>query len=470
MHQKMMNPRTKVDRATKQRVIGLMQGAAVGDALGAPFEFKPRGTYSNRFPVPHIGGTGEMIGGGSFQWAPGEFTDDTQMGLALAWALLQAQAYDADTVWTWFRAWSATAKDIGVTTSSALWHTDWHDVPEGSLSPANGALMRVFPMALAFLDASDEVVEDIVLGQAALTHKHPAAGWGAWIAVEMMRRAVKGDDPLAAIPLLLSRLPSDVRGRFEQMLSPDWSPDTDDTSNGNVWGCLAQAVWCLRTTHSYEGAVTAAVRLGADADTVACVTGALAGARYGVQSIPSRWATYVHGTLDSPRGTLVHRASDLQQLALRLIGVADHDETPPEYPAGPTEVAPGLFAADLLGAATVPTDWGVVSLCRTGDRFLQHPVRRQLFLIDEDASHNPGLAFVLDDAVDAVQAFLAEGHNVVVHCHGGRSRTGLVLKAWKMRTDHLTEREAHDWLTSCWPRYQDYNHSFVDHLRTLEER
>lgn len=460
----------KVDRPTKQRAIGLLQGAAVGDALGAPFEFLPAGEYTERFPRPVLGGTGEMIGGGSFGWAPGEFTDDTQMGLALAEALLHDDGYDPDTVFAWFREWASTAADVGVTTRGSLAHADWRTVPLNPRGAGNGALMRAFPLALAFLHSPSEVVQSVVTHQAGLTHHDPGAGWGAWIAVEMMRTAVLGDDPLAIVPSLVAQLPDDVRPRFERMLSDDWTPSSEKEvrGNGNVWGCLAQAVWCLRTTDSFEAAVVTAVSLGDDADTVACVTGALAGARYGVQAIPSRWVTYVHGSVQLPRGKVTYRAPQLQEMALRLIGTSDRPDTPPEVPAGPKEVSPRLHAADLLGASTVPTDWAVVSLCRTGDRFLQHPVRRQFFLIDESGDHNPGLDHVVRDAVDAVEAFLAEGRNVVVHCHGGRSRTGLILKAWLMRTEGASEREAHDWLSSEWHRYQDYNDSFVEHLRSLE--
>lgn len=70
------------------------------------------------------------------------------------------------------------------------------------------------------------------------------------------------------------------------------------------------------------------------------------------------------------------------------------------------------------------------------------------------------------DAVDSIDAFLAEGRDVVVHCHGGRSRTGLVLKAWAMRTNGWDERTAHDWLAERWPLYDDYQTSFVELLRS----
>ena len=52
----------------RQRCVGIVVGAAVGDALGAPFEFGPAGQYSKRFPSPVLGGIGEMVGGGGFNW------------------------------------------------------------------------------------------------------------------------------------------------------------------------------------------------------------------------------------------------------------------------------------------------------------------------------------------------------------------------------------------------------------------
>ncbi|MEX1106149.1 MAG: ADP-ribosylglycohydrolase family protein [Ilumatobacteraceae bacterium] len=455
-----------LSQPTKHRAIGALAGAAVGDALGAPFEFMPRGTFTMMFPAPVLGGTGEMAGGGSFGWAPGEFTDDSQMGVALAESLLDIGGYDPDAVWARWRAWATTARDIGITTARSLAHADWREVSPAARGAGNGALMRAFPLALAFLDARDDDLRDVVLHQAALTHTDPAAGWGAWIAVEMMRFAIVGDDPFVELPSLIDDLPDAVRRAYAEILSPEWTPGHEGPSNGSVWGCLAQAVWAVRNTTTFEDAVVAAVSLGDDTDTVACVAGAIAGAMYGVQAIPSRWATYVHGSVQSADGLVHYRWADLHGLALRLIGLTGRPDTEPEEVAGPAEVAPSLFAADLLGATTAPTDWAVVSLCRTGDRFGGHAVRRQVFLIDDDGDHNSALDVAVRDAVDSVDAFLAEGRTVVVHCHGGRSRTGLVLKAWKMRRDGIDERAAHHWLAGRWHRYADYNDSFVEHLRT----
>ena len=82
-----LDPRS-LTRRQLHAILGALAGTAVGDALGAPFEFNEPGTYLRTFPTPVVSGTGELIGGGSFDWAPGEFTDDTQMALALAESLV----------------------------------------------------------------------------------------------------------------------------------------------------------------------------------------------------------------------------------------------------------------------------------------------------------------------------------------------------------------------------------------------
>ena len=76
------------DRIFNQRAVGAVLGSAVGDALGAPFEFGPAGQYSARFRESVVSDTGEMVGGGGFGWDRGEFTDDTQMATIQAESIL----------------------------------------------------------------------------------------------------------------------------------------------------------------------------------------------------------------------------------------------------------------------------------------------------------------------------------------------------------------------------------------------
>ena len=60
-------------------------------------------------------------------------------------------------------------------------------------------------------------------------------------------------------------------------------------SGGYIVDTLEAAVWCLLTTSSYKEAVLKAVNLGEDTDTVAAITGGLAGALYGYEAIPKEW-------------------------------------------------------------------------------------------------------------------------------------------------------------------------------------
>ncbi len=314
----------------RDRVVGVLLGAAVGDALGAPFEFAPAGTFSARLPDRRTDGAGDMIGGGAFDWEPGEFTDDTQMGLALAGSLLARDGYDPDDVWRRWQVWARTSRDVGSTTRSALEAPDWRTVvhADPERTAANGALMRAFPLAIATLGTDATTARAVTVHQALLTHAHAAAAWGAWLGVAMMRAAIRGDDPLAELERELRHL-SEVDGRtaarFLTMLDPSWEPidgEREAIGNGSVWGCLAQAVWALRRHETFADVLADVVDLGKDTDTVACVAGAVAGARGGAGTIPSGWTDPLHGVLDTPSGAERHDPMTLTRVALELAGRA----------------------------------------------------------------------------------------------------------------------------------------------------
>ncbi|MFC1410220.1 ADP-ribosylglycohydrolase family protein [Streptacidiphilus sp. N1-12] len=94
-------------------------------------------------------------------------------------------------------------------------------------------------------------------------------------------------------------------------------PDQATEFNGAVWPCLGSAVWALRTTTSFDAALRTAVDLGGDTDTVAAVTGGLAGAVYGLDAIPAPWTRPLHLLLPGTGGRELDLA-DLTTLAARL--------------------------------------------------------------------------------------------------------------------------------------------------------
>ncbi|WP_424216599.1 ADP-ribosylglycohydrolase family protein (plasmid) [Streptomyces sp. BI20] len=302
------------------RVVGAVVGSAVGDALGAPFEFGPAGAFSARFPSPGHGG--EMCGGGG--WDPGEGTDDTQMAVLVGESLLERGGLDPAELFERFRRWAAAEpKDIGLQTEDVLGGgRPWdraaaeHFATTGRAA-GNGSLMRAATSAVRFAGAGRAATMDAARRVAALTHGDPAAWEGTAVLHELVRVALVGADPLAALPEVLALVPAEQRARYEVVLAPDWHPDLATEFNGAVWPCLGSAVWALRTTDGFEPALRAAVDLGGDTDTVAAVTGTLAGAVYGRRAIPERWTGPLHVPLPGFGGRVL-RAPELADLARRL--------------------------------------------------------------------------------------------------------------------------------------------------------
>lgn len=149
------------ERLFRQRALGAIVGSAVGDALGAPFEFGPAGQYSARFPEPVVGGIGEMIGGGGFRWAPGEFTDDTQMAVIQAESILAKSGIDGADLFARFQVWARGAADVGIQTRSVLSSgLPWDEAAATHVrrnprsGAGNGSLMRSTPTAVHFARTS----------------------------------------------------------------------------------------------------------------------------------------------------------------------------------------------------------------------------------------------------------------------------------------------------------------------------
>jgi ADP-ribosylglycohydrolase len=177
--------------------------------------------------------------------------------------------------------------------------------------------MRAIPAALHYrhCDLPDRV--DAARRISALTHADPATGWGCVIYQELVINALNGADVHAALPSALALVDADHRERWQTVLAPDWHPLQATESNGAVWPTLGSALWALRTTDNFEGALRAVVDLGGDTDTVAAVTGGLVGAVHGLSAIPTRWTDRVHTPLPG-FGEHVWTASDLIDLADRL--------------------------------------------------------------------------------------------------------------------------------------------------------
>jgi ADP-ribosyl-[dinitrogen reductase] hydrolase len=271
------------------RAVGSLLGLAVGDAVGTTLEF------SRRDSCPLVE---DMVGGGPFNLAPGQWTDDTSMALCLADSLLACGRLEQRDLMERFVRWwqhgersvTGCCFDIGGTTSAALARfVTTGDPVAGSTEPStagNGSLMRLAPVAIRWHRDSATAARAARL-QSETTHGAlEAMDACSWFA-ELLVAAIGG----TAKHVLL--LPCDLAASpaISEIARGAWRHKRRELirSSGYVVHTLEAALWCVHHSGCFQEAVLLAANLGEDADTVAAVTGQLAGALHGEQAIPKSW-------------------------------------------------------------------------------------------------------------------------------------------------------------------------------------
>ena len=286
---------------------GAVLGLACGDALGMPFEFAdPLPSEPVTEMLPHerlrfgLRRTSATTSDESISLPAGSWTDDTSMTLCLAESLLECGGVNLRDqmyrYWRWGRQGHLTPTGVtfgmGPTVRVALARFDSGEEPWGDASAlTNGSLMRAAAVPLYFgsgaqlLDAAAECSEP--------THREPICRAACQVYAALVAAALGGarrEDLLAAGAggagqerPLPGRLESVLDGRLARR-------DRSQISGANDVQCtLEAALWAFARTDDFESGAAAAISLGLDTDTTACVYGALAGAHYGVDAIPVRW-------------------------------------------------------------------------------------------------------------------------------------------------------------------------------------
>lgn len=267
--------------------VGMYVGLFIGDALGAPLEFiRPE----------HVDPITDMVGGGVHDTAPGEWTDDGAMAMAITESYLSKKGFDPQDIADNFKAWRKTGTfgtrnylfDIGRTTGHAI------DIMTSGLpymgntsewSSGNGSIMRVAPIVLA-------------------NHDRPFQAVGEAVAVSLMTHgnADTVQYVSAFVAELINGYPMPEYEELRQRKLPN-------NSHGSIMHAYQTAWKCVENNDSFEEAVLAAVNMGNDADTVGAVTGMLAGAIHGHEAIPERWLKKLHSGED-----ICLKAHDLYKL------------------------------------------------------------------------------------------------------------------------------------------------------------
>lgn len=280
----------------------VMLGHAVGDALGVPVEFCSR-EYLRKHPVTY------MKGFGTYEVPAGCWSDDTSMALCALESLIGGSINYNDIMRN-FGRWCRNGEftptgvvfDIGNTCYYAISNYLDFGVPakqcglSDSISNGNGSLMRIHPFVLyayynGITDENDFVT--IIKDASSLTHGHSCSIDGCIIYAYILR-ALLDNPSKESIFNGLKQAKKHITSStnyYYRLLDENISTSSESNikSTGYVVDTLEAAVWCLLTTESYKDCVLKAVNLGSDTDTVAAIAGGLAGALYGIDSIPKDW-------------------------------------------------------------------------------------------------------------------------------------------------------------------------------------
>lgn len=301
----------------RDRYVGCLIGLALGDALGAPLEFLSREQIAATW-----GEVRDLLGGGWLNVDPGEYTEDTQLAVALGGSIAALGYVDPADIARRFVAWlQGEPTDVGKLTRTALRYHE-QGIPWQEVGPrvcqelagrcaGNGSVMRCAPVGLFHALRPDQLVRDSAL-TSALTHADPQPVWGS-IAVNLAIAELVAGRSADLIPRIAEQI-EEPRVRQTLLKAPKLARK-DVRSGGYVLETLSAAFWALENHHGFEDVVVAAINLGDDADTVGAVAGALAGAREGVGAIPECWQKQLqHAEPLAELARALHRVAHLPAL------------------------------------------------------------------------------------------------------------------------------------------------------------
>ncbi len=302
------------------RIYGGLYGAAIGDALGVPYETE---SYESIQKNPCIG----MTGYGHHQQPSGTWSDDTSMTLCAADSL--CKGFDPDDMMKKFMLWKDRKKytatgvvfDVGRICRKAI--NQFHEgVPALLCGDAsvngngNGSIMRILPMVLyqmCLYPADDDHLAQFlepIHEASVLTHAHPIAqiccGLFAltireWFfeenlgktTIEMAQRAYKKGKAFYESGEEMFR--EEIR-KQDLFIEPVKLLELQGKELPN-WGYVINtwniALLSFLTTENFRDCVLSAINMGGDTDSNGTVAGALAGTFYGKESIPDEWISAI---------------------------------------------------------------------------------------------------------------------------------------------------------------------------------
>ncbi|HUF58974.1 MAG TPA: ADP-ribosylglycohydrolase family protein [Actinomycetota bacterium] len=275
----------------RERVIGCLLGLPLGDALGAPFEFRRRDDIPRPLPAFELGWMG---------LEPGHWTDDTAMARNLCRSLTEHGRLDPGDLLRRHLEWLATdPPDVGTLTRRVLSRIR-DGIPDAAaryvaergpeVSAGNGSVMYCTPLG-AFRAARPELLLEEAPVFSAITHWDERCRTACLAVTLAVAALVRGEGHREAVERAVEAVIRKEGGEELEYLVAEagHARQIDGPDMGFTLFTAGIGLQVAAEGPSFEEGLRYVVSLGGDTDTNAAVTGALLGALHGRGALPSAW-------------------------------------------------------------------------------------------------------------------------------------------------------------------------------------
>lgn len=298
---------------TLDRFTGCILGLALGDALGAVVEARPAAEARRYVDEVLRNGRAGSCAREGFPF--GQVTDDTQLMRELLESILDAGTLEPARFATRLKAFVGTGSLVGggpaahATAAALLAGVPWPEAAMPAPYAGNGAAMRAGPLGLLYGSEMAQLVR-ATCEQARVTHHDPRAAAGAVaiavaVAIAARGRPIEAEEFLAEVGESVAPVHAGVAGSVRQVSR--WAglpmeaalahlqqypigPEREWPGHGVSAFVTTSVCWSLyaflQAPDSWWDAVCLAIRVGGDTDTLAAMTGAIAGSRHGAGALP----------------------------------------------------------------------------------------------------------------------------------------------------------------------------------------
>lgn len=282
--------------STKDNVLGALFGQAVGDALGMGAEFLKKVDIASRYPngLRHYSDISYSIIPG---YHPGDYTDDTEMMVSIVDSLNKKGHYDLMDIAKSFLCWiESVPAGMGSLTASVLRNPLYKTDPLGAsrtvweklnkTPSSNGGIMRTSVIGVLKGD-----VEKMAADVCRLTHYDPRCVGSSVIVSLAIHNLIYHDYTMSVDEVV--QIGKKYDEKIERFVRLAANPNIEnlqlDKRGRYTLKTLSAALWALWHPTSFVDGLIAIVNEGGDADTNGAPSGAILGARFGYNAIPTEY-------------------------------------------------------------------------------------------------------------------------------------------------------------------------------------